>query len=105
MLLNITDITQYCILECCWSNPETLLDITQVLPILLNIANLPILHNITNITQYYELNIDQYYPILRFQCYSIFHWWYSVSMLLNITNNNCWSNITEYYLFNITQYS
>ena len=76
---------------------KVILDITQVLPILLNITNIT---NITQYHQYYTILQIQYSPILlKITYYSIFHWWYSVSILLKITN------ITQYYLFNITQYS
>ena len=120
-LLNITRNIEYC---------SILSKITQyyqyysILPILLNIAEYYMLSDsgvilewswiLLRCYQYYSISpilpIYQYYqyytilhikdsPILINITFPIFRWWYSVSILLNITN------ITQYYLFNITQYS
>ena len=53
-----------------------ILDITQVLPILLNITIIINITNITNITQYYKSNIHQYYSIYNITQYSIGGIWY-----------------------------
>ena len=96
ILLNITNITQFYLLTWSWSDPELLLDITQLLPILHKITNITnltqyytILHNIanlifTNIHQYYTSNITQYsIGGIQYKYYSI------LPILLNI-------NITQY---------
>ena len=62
---------------------------------------LPISLSITNIAQYYKSNIHQYYTILQIHYYSKLHWWYSISILLN---TNDVTNVTRYYLFNVTHW-
>ena len=98
ILLNITDITQY------YWYYSILLNITQYYSILL------ILLNITNITQYNMLKCSSSDPELLLDITQVLPILLNITIITNITYcyqyyKSICTNIIQYYISNITQYS